>query len=125
MSQRWAVTCKECHGPAFVVLGELPKPSDVVMAARCEHLDGRPMQGTDPMLCDSCGTDFTRTGVEPSTAWRLLPELFAEPHTPQDAPWGTHADPRDVASVRLAIQTFQPIKRPRAPRKRAVREETA
>lgn len=123
MPQRWAVTCKKCHGAAFVVLGELPKPSDVVMAARCEHLDGRPMQGTDPLQCDTCGIDFTRTGVEPSDQWKLLPETFTEPHTPQDAPWGTQADPRDVASVRLAIQTLKKPKRATAPRRRAVRKE--
>lgn len=114
MPQRWAVTCKKCHGAAFVVLGDLPRPNDVVMAAKCQHLDGRPMEGTDPLICDTCGIDFTRTGVEPSTQWKLLPETFTEPYTPNDAPFGAQADPRDVASVRMALASAT---RPPAPQR--------
>jgi hypothetical protein len=116
MAQRWAVTCKLCRGPAFVVLGDLPKPTDVVTAARCEHLDGRPLTGADALECDTCGKDFTLQGVEPSDQWTLLPDTFQAPHVPTDSPFGQAADPRDVALVRLTIQALQ---RPRARRRTA------
>jgi hypothetical protein len=123
MPQRWAVICKQCHGTAFVVLGDLPGPSEVVTARRCEHLDGRPLVATE-MTCDSCGADFAQTGVEPSSAWRLLAEsLVSAPHNPNDAPFGTAADPRDIASVRLAIASATrpptPVRARRASPKRS------
>jgi hypothetical protein len=116
--QRWAVTCKLCQGTAFVVLGDLPSPTDVVTAARCEHLDGRPLTGTDALECDSCGKDYTRVGVAPSGQWTLLPETFQLPHSEDDTPFGSYADPRDIALVRLTIQALQ---RPRARRRRPTR----
>jgi hypothetical protein len=89
-----------------VVLGDLPRPNDVVTSARCEHLDGSPLVA-DQLKCDSCGADFALTGVAPSTEWKLLAEpLVRTNHDPQDAPFGAQADPRDIASVRLAIATF-------------------
>lgn len=115
--QRWAVTCKKCHGPAFVVLGDLPKANDVVTSARCEHLDGRPLVA-DELRCDTCGADFTLTGVEPSSEWKLLAEaLVRTNHNPQDMPFGAQADPRDIASVRLAIATRTPPPKPRRTRR--------
>jgi hypothetical protein len=116
MAQRWAVTCKLCHGPAFVVLGALPRTTDVVTAAQCQHLDGRPLVGTDALECDTCGKDFTLQGVEPSDQWTLLPETFSQAHAPSDTPFGRAADPRDIVRVRLAIQALQ---RPRARRRLA------
>lgn len=101
--QRWAVTCKQCHGAAFVVVGDLPRPTDVVAASRCQHIDGRPLIASEPLVCDTCGSDFVKTGVEPSDHWTLLAETFLMPHAPNDAPYGAAADPRDIASVRLAI----------------------
>lgn len=112
--------CKACHGTAFVVLGDLPAPTAVVSADRCQHLDGRPLVHTDALGCDSCGTDFTKTGVEPSDQWTLLPDTFTQAHDPQDGPWGIAADPRDVASVRLAIQSHLKAKTSRRPRKRVL-----
>jgi len=120
--QRWGVICKKCGKPAFVVLGDLPKTTDVIMAARCQHLDGRPMIGTaeEALTCDSCGADFTLSGVEPSTNWTLMPDFVAQPHNPQDMPFGKHADPIDIASVRLAIsQVATPPKRRVMRRRRA------
>jgi len=114
MSQRWGVICKTCHQPAFVVVGDLPASTDVVMAARCQHLDGRPMVSSDAsaLTCDSCGVDFTLSGVEPSTEWRLMPEAFQRPYNPSDSPFGSMADPTDIARVRLAIaQATAPPKR--------------
>jgi hypothetical protein len=117
MSQRWAVTCKACHGTAFVVLGDLPRPNDVVTSARCEHLDGSPLVA-DQLKCDSCGADFALTGVAPSTEWKLLAEpLVRTNHDPQDAPFGAQADPRDIASVRMALASAtRPKARQRARR---------
>jgi hypothetical protein len=115
MPQRWAVTCKQCHGPAFVVLGDLPKLNEVVMAARCEHVDGRPLQTDDALECDTCGADFTASGVEACDCWTLMPETFSRPHEPQDTPFGAAADPTDIARVRLAIAaSARPPKRQRA-----------
>ena len=119
MSQRWGVTCKKCGKPAFVVTGDLPGEIDVIMAARCQHVDGTPFSNTESMTCDSCGVDFTLGGVEPSSRWRLLPDFTAVPHNPQDMPFGKHADPTDIASVRLAIaQVASPPKRRRVVRRR-------
>lgn len=124
--QRWAVICKQCHGTAFVVVGDLPGVNEVVMAARCEHLDGSPLKGGEPMVCDSCGIDFTQTGVEPSTAWRLLAEpLVAAPHNTNDAPFGHAADPRDIASVRLAIASATRPQSSQRPRRRVLRRPGA
>lgn len=118
--QRWAVICKACHGPAFVVLGDLPAPTAVVSADRCQHLDGRPLTEHSLGGCDTCGADFTQSGVEPSDQWTLLPDTFVQAHNPQDGPWGAQADPRDIASVRLAIQSHLKAKAARRPRKRVV-----
>lgn len=123
MSQRWSVTCQHCHDTAFVVLGDLPGLTDVVMASKCEHIDGRPLRGSDPMVCDSCGADIIHSGVEPSDQWTLLPDTFSTPATPNDSPWGLAADPTDIARVRLAIQTTQQPKARAAPRRRALRTE--
>ena len=101
--QRWAVPCVACKGPAFVVTGDLPSPTDVVAASRCQHINGEPLRAADDLRCDSCGADFSRTGVLPSTEWRLMADLVAYPHNEHDMPFGTHADRRDIASVRLAI----------------------
>lgn len=129
--QRWAVTCKECHGTAFVVLGALPGLNDVVTASRCEHLDGRPLIASDRFACDSCGQDFTLTGVEPSDQWTLLSDTFTTPHEPNDAPWGSAADAVDIARVRLAIaqatapppHRYPTSRMPPRPRRRALRSQ--
>jgi hypothetical protein len=115
VTQRWGVICKSCHQPAFVVIGDLPAQTDVVMASRCQHLDGRPLEA-EPLACDSCGVDFTLTGVEPSTEWRLMPEAFQKPHDPANTPFGSAADPTDIARVRLAIS--QATAHPKRPSRR-------
>lgn len=117
--QRWSVTCQHCHDTAFVVLGDLPGLSDVVMASKCEHLDGRPLKADTPLRCDSCGADIVTSGVEPSDRWKLLPE----PNT-NDPPFGTSADPTDIAAVRWAISVTAWPKRATASRRRVLRKAT-
>lgn len=122
VAQRWAVTCKGCGGAAFVVLGDLPKPTSVVTAARCQHLDGRPLAGDEPLVCDTCGIDFTRTGVAPASEWKLLAEpLVQQAHNPLDMPFGGAADPRDIASVRLALASRATPPKPRRARRASPR----
>jgi hypothetical protein len=102
--ERWGVTCRACQQPAFAVIGPKPTATDVVTVDRCQHLDGKPISGSEDMHCDSCGADYAAKGVEPSEKWTLLEiDLSREAEQQRMAFFGTAAATVDIDAVMAAI----------------------